>query len=64
MAVTIKCENIDDGLIHVNGKEVRQDMNGNWIGQTLENNEAKYFNIFLHTLIRCGRQLKSATYSI
>lgn len=65
MFTTIKCEQIEDGLIHVNGKEVRQDMEGNWIGKTLDIKETRYFNLFLQTLKRMGGgKLQSATYKV
>lgn len=65
MAVTITCEKIDDGLIHVNGKEVRQDMNGNWIGSDLDIIEANVFRQFLNSMDRSGGiKIQTATYKI
>lgn len=52
MTTTIRCEQIEDDLILINGKEVREDMNGNWIGKSLDLQEAKFFNIFLSTIKR------------
>jgi len=53
MVVEIKYSQLEDGLILVNNKEVRQDMNGNWIGKHLTMIEAKFFNEFMNTVKRC-----------
>jgi hypothetical protein len=65
MATEIKCEQTADDLILINGKEVRKDMNGNWIGRTLDMKEAKFFNVFLYTIrqISKGRFIE-ATYRV
>lgn len=65
MATEIKCEAIDSGLIHVNGKEVRLDMNGNWMGKHLDVTEAKVFNLFLNSAERAGRiKIKKAIFTV
>jgi hypothetical protein len=62
---TIKCEQKDDNLIIVNGKEVRKDMNGNWVGKTLDIKEAKFFNVFLNTINNIGSgKLLEASYKM
>lgn len=59
----IKCEQKEENLILVNGKEVRKDMDGNWIGKTLDLKEAKFFNVFLHTVQSISNcKLMEATY--
>lgn len=65
MATEIKCEQTADDLILVNGKEVRKDMNGNWIGRTLDLREAKFFSVFLYTVrqIAKGKHIE-ATYRV
>lgn len=57
-----RCEIIDYDLIKVNGKEVRQDMNGNWIGQDLNAAETKHFQQFVASKHRIGKSLIAIEY--
>jgi len=66
MAVKIKCTQIEDNIILVNGKEVRKDMDGIWITkERFSMIEAKFFGEFRETLKRCkSAQYLTATYTI
>lgn len=66
MAVDIRCTQIADGLVLVNGKEVIKDMDGVWICQEqLSMIEAKFFGEFRETLERCNRgKWLQATYRV
>lgn len=60
----IICEAVNDSYILVNNKEVRKDMNGNWIGQDLNLKESEYFRKFVATLSKSDLKLQKATYVI
>lgn len=66
MAVEIKCTHTDDDVIHVNGKEIRKDVDGTWITREPMNViEAKFFNEFLETLGRCeSKKPRQAIYTV
>lgn len=53
----IRCELVDDTLITVNGKEVRQDMEGKWIGKSLTATETVAFRMFMDAKRRVGKSL-------
>lgn len=65
MAIQIRCTRLDDGLIMVNGKEVRKDMNENWIAkEEMSVEEAKFFNEFRDTAERLRGRNLTATYTL
>lgn len=61
---TIECERIDQDAILINGKEVRKDMDGNWIGRQLNVQEVKYFNIFLQALRKSNNKLRVVIFKL
>lgn len=60
----IHCEFIEDGLIKLNHKEVRRDMNGNWVGNNFSIDEAHAFNLFLDLIEQTKGKLKVASFKI
>lgn len=65
MALTIKCEQVEERLIKVNGKEVRQDMDGNWRTRAkMLNAESHFFNEFLKTTETTGKKYLKVTYEL
>ncbi len=55
MAVEIKCTQIEDQIVLVNGKAVVKDMEGAWKSEDqLSMIEAKFFREFIETLERCN----------
>jgi len=66
MAVVIKYTHTDDDVIHVNGKEVRKDVDGTWITkEPMSLIECEFFDAFIQTLGRCKhRKLRKAIYTI
>ena len=55
--VEIRCTRIEYGIILVNGKEVRKDMDGRWITKECLNEiEVMFFGAFLSTLESCGNK--------
>lgn len=65
MSKTVKCIQHESNLITINGKQVTKDMADNWIGASLDMEEAKFFNVFLYTIqkLRTGRNI-TATYTV
>ncbi len=65
MAVQVEITAVDQELIHVNGKELRKDMNGNWIAkEELTSMELRFFREFLGSLMRVSTPIQKATYKI
>ena len=64
--IEIRCTHIEDGIILVNGKLVRKDMEGRWITKECLNEiEVKFFDAFLQTLERFGyKKPHQAIYSV
>ena len=53
MPKEIKCEQLADDLILVNGTQIRKDMNDRWVAKGhLTPMEAKFFNEYRETLER------------
>lgn len=65
MAKTVKCQKINDELILVNFKEVRQDMDGNWVTKKeMTPTEKQFFNEFLQTIEHVNAKTVKAEYSL
>lgn len=60
----IHCEFIEDGLVKLNNKKVRQDMNGNWVGNNFSIAEAQAFNLFLDLVEQSKGKLRIASFRI
>lgn len=60
----ILCEFIEDGVVKLNHKEVRQDMNGNWVGNNFSIAEAQAFNLFLNLVEISKGKLRIASFKI
>lgn len=60
----ILCEFIEVGVVKLNHKEVRQDMNGNWVGNNFSVAEAQAFNLFLNLVEISKGKLRIASFKI
>lgn len=60
----IVCEFIEEGVVKLNHKEVRQDMNGNWVGNDFSIDEAHAFNLFIDLVEQTKGKLKRASFII
>lgn len=60
----ILCEFVEDGVVKLNHKEVRQDMNGNWVGNNFSMAEAQAFNLFLDLVEQSKGKLRIASFKI
>ena len=58
----ITIERLDDSAILVNGKEVRKDMNGNWVAKGMNMTEAEACNFFITAMDRTNGKLVKATF--
>lgn len=60
----ILCEFVEDGVVKLNHKEVRKDMNGNWVGNNFSMAEAQAFNLFLDLVEMSKGKLRIASFRI
>lgn len=63
MTIEVNASEIRDGLVYVNQKEVRRDMNGNWIGHHLNITEATVFRDFITMQEQITIKIKTAVFS-
>lgn len=65
MAIQVEVITESHNLIKVNGKEVQEDMSGNWIAkEELSPMEYKFFREFLGSRSRISAPILKATYKL
>ena len=60
----IVCEVHADNRILVNNKHMQMDMNGNWTGDELDQEEKEYFRKFVSVLSESNLKLQKATFVV
>ena len=60
----IVCEFVEEGIVKIGHKEVRQDMNGNWVGNDFSIAEAQAFNLFFNLVEISKGKLRIASFKI